>query len=406
LTQKDERSELIVCPYCASHVNVSAEERAVLGKGPSRKWKFALEIGDSWRGKQFRYEVIARLAYIEDGDESEAVRDYLLYNPRRGAIWLSEYQGRYSLFRTTHVMPLGGAAAAFSRERGQTLQTADGRAWVCEGTGEYELAYVDGALPWLARVGDKTEYAEFAGKSGTGARYEAQKIQNEIEFGEGEPLTLSQVRERLGKTDFQKGKEPPPLPDAATARRFYRGLKAAAFVAILLNLVLAFWASGKGQVVLAGHFSEGEISGETLSAPFEVKKAGDIVEIDAWPSPSLDNAWMALDIALVKGEDRVVHVADADMSYYHGTEGGESWSEGSGSESIYVKVPEPGIYHVLVHGASAPGDTETADSSLHGLDIRVRDGVRLARWHVIAAVLALVVLVAALAGQDKWKARG
>ena len=54
LTQKDERSELIVCDYCGSRLDVSREEMAVLGQGGGKDVDFAVKVGDS-----FRYRVCA-----------------------------------------------------------------------------------------------------------------------------------------------------------------------------------------------------------------------------------------------------------------------------------------------------------------------------------------------------------
>ena len=90
---------------------------------------------------------------------------YLLFHPRRGPMWLSDYRGRFTLTRTTHVMPV---ESALDRKRGAVLQTHDKRKWVCQETGVYRLDYVDGALPWLARKGDVVAYAEFVDAPGKG----------------------------------------------------------------------------------------------------------------------------------------------------------------------------------------------------------------------------------------------
>ena len=109
LTIKNERSELVVCDYCGSHLDVTQDEQKVLGKGGAQKFSFSLALGDSFRYQAARYEIIARLAYDEDftGDDSDLTREYLLYNPRKGSLWLGEYQHQYSLSSASHVMPKG-----------------------------------------------------------------------------------------------------------------------------------------------------------------------------------------------------------------------------------------------------------------------------------------------------------
>ena len=164
LSIKDERAELVVCEYCGSHLDVSAAERKVVGRKSADQPFFPLQLGDSFRYRSARYEVIARLAYIEDGDIAEMTREYLLYHPRRPCCWLGEYQGHYSLTTTTHVMP---RTDPFDIGRGGKLTTHDDKTWIAEGRGTYELYYVDGALPWVASVGDRLAYAEFAEEAAT-----------------------------------------------------------------------------------------------------------------------------------------------------------------------------------------------------------------------------------------------
>ena len=43
----------------------------VLGKGAEREWRFPSAVGDSFQHRGVRFEVIARLALLEDGDATE-----------------------------------------------------------------------------------------------------------------------------------------------------------------------------------------------------------------------------------------------------------------------------------------------------------------------------------------------
>ena len=79
LTVKDEQSQMVVCEYCGSQLDVSATEQTVLGKGLANKPYFPLELGDSFHYKATRFEVISRMAFIEDNDISEMTKEYLLY---------------------------------------------------------------------------------------------------------------------------------------------------------------------------------------------------------------------------------------------------------------------------------------------------------------------------------------
>jgi hypothetical protein len=56
-----------------------------------------------------------------------------------------------------------------------------------------------------------------------------------------------------------------------------------------------------------------------------------------------------------------------DISYYHGYSGGESWSEGSTSESELLMFPEAGNYRILLQGVSGVGE-----QSVHTMQTSVK----------------------------------
>lgn len=382
LKVKDERSELVVCPYCSAHLELSRTELRVLGIGAKTDVGFQLEIGDSFRHQGARYEVVARLAFIEDGDPTEMTRQYFLYNPYAGPLWLSEYKGVFDLSTASHVMPQGDP---FALSKGQTLATYDGRAWICADQGEYELHYVDGALPWIARAGDRVRYAEFVDQASSGERYEATAYQNEREYARGWTLSASQVEQATGKSLGGGMQAAPPVAgpsdfDPSSKKAAMRGstwlMIAAAVVAVALvfHFIAGMVVKDSGNRVTRWKVPASSLTGESLSEPFGVSGGGNNIRIELL-AYDLDNAWMAVDAALVKDEDKVLHVFDRDISYYHGVEGGESWSEGANYETAYVKMPEQGTYRMLLHGVSARGNVETASQALHDLTVEVYDGV-------------------------------
>ena len=147
-------------------------------------------------------------------------------------MWLGEYQGHYSLTEPTHVMAAGDP---FAKTRGAVLKTHDGREWVAEDSGTYTLIHVDGALPWIAQVGDTIQYAEFVDKAGKGEIYEAQRIENQIEFAVGKPLPIDVVGRAFGRSDLVRETKAAPAADTADRRKWYLRLILLAAAFILLN---------------------------------------------------------------------------------------------------------------------------------------------------------------------------
>ena len=398
LSVKDERAELVVCEFCGSHLDVSATERKVVGRKTDRQPFFPLKLGDSFRYRSARFEVLARLAFIEDGDAEEMTRTYLLYHPRRPSCWLGEYQGNYGLTETSHVMP---QKDPFTVGRGGKLKTHDGREWVSEGRGTYELYYVDGALPWLAAVGDRSDYAEFAEADGTGRIYEAKRIENQIEFGHGRRLDLEMVRRATRKPDLGTTLKPVATEDTALVRRRYVQVMLAAALALVINALAALFCSMLGTEVLQEKFSAEELTEGVYSGSFPLAGDGAAARITA--HTGLSNAWMTLEAALVREDDMMVHNYESNIEYYHGRSGGESWTEGSRNKSVMVRIPDAGNYRLFVMAVSAKGNANRAQRALHGAHLTVTDGALPWSKFAVAAGISFFILIITFILYSKWK---
>jgi hypothetical protein len=388
LTVKDEHAELIVCDYCGSHLAVTSTEQKVLGKGSKVKQKFPLNLGDNFRHRGLRFEIIGRMAFIEEGDYTEMTRQYLLYNPRAGTRWLDEYKGHYSLSQMTHVMP---KSDPFQCQSGMVLETHDDQEWVMEEAGIYELVYVDGALPWIAKIGDTVSYADFTEKSGSGKQYQVEKTHNEIEYSVGRPLDIEFMRRATGKQGLLK----PTVRriDMAAKRGVFMFAMIAGLLTLAVNGILLGITMTRGQEVLRQNIRAPALNGEAISKPFRIDS--NIIKVSTTAAPALNNEWMSLDLAIVDAAENVIHVYDQGLSYYHGWEGGEKWTEGSQTKSSYIKVPNPGQYRLLLHGVSARGNKNYSSSTSHGIQIRVIDGARRSTFFIGSIVITVLIMVGA-----------
>ena len=398
LTVKDEQSQMVVCEYCGSQLDVSATEQTVLGKGMANKPYFPLALGDAFHHKATRFEVISRMAYIEDNDISEMTKEYLLYNPRRGTMWLAEYGGHYSISYPAHVMPVKDP---FDVGRGDVIKTHDGNQWVTEGKGTYELHYVDGALPWVAKTGDRVQYAEFAEKSGSDRRYEAQRIGTQIEYGLGRAMPLETVRRATRKPELGKETATKPLEDTAKKRKGYLQIMTIALVAAIINGLLAYVCYRSGTLVYGQSVGPLELTKGVMTQPFQLRGNGKITKISV--HAPLDNAWMSLETAIVRSDGMAVHAYEDNIEYYHGRSGGESWSEGSRSGSVLVKIPDPGQYRLFIQAVSAHGNASRANRALHGLRVEVRDRALPAGKFTFAGGLCLAIFILTAVLFAKWK---
>jgi hypothetical protein len=85
-----------------------------------------------------------------------------------------------------------------------------------------------------------------------------------------------------------------------------------------------------------------------FSEPFELQGNRN-VEITA--TAPVANSWMSIDVDLINDKNNEVESVPLDVEYYSGVEGGESWSEGSNSNSAILSALPQGRYTLRVEGS-------------------------------------------------------
>lgn len=81
------------------------------------------------------------------------------------------------------------------------------------------------------------------------------------------------------------------------------------------------------------------------SAPMTIRVHSDI-----------NNSWAAVQVVLVNEITNEAEIAAKDIEYYHGSSGGESWSEGNTSETFNICGVEAGRYHLVLTPQKPPED--------------------------------------------------
>ena len=91
-----------------------------------------------------------------------------------------------------------------------------------------------------------------------------------------------------------------------------------------------------------------------------------------------DNSWAYYDVVVYRGEDPHASLGKQ-ISYYHGYEGGESWSEGSTSTRAYFKLEEPGTYRIGIEADGGTGERGGENGTSTSLNVMVLGVTR--RWN-------------------------
>ncbi len=374
-TPGQEEVVTAVCTSCGTQLELSPAGLIAIGQNP-RNWTFPFAVGHKATLQGEQYEVVGRL--VHDEGWGEYTREYLLWGPKAGYRWLEEYEGNYVLMRPTQIGP---SKAIVDTSWPRSKVDVGGRIWTCFERGESSLAFVDGALPWLAKVGDRSKYVDYIDPP---RMYSVETSRTELERFIGEHVDSQALYAAFGKSDQYV---PPLTVGPATPMFLTPGRKVAMWVGwlfVALNAVAVFGTLGDGSALLETSLSPDDVAaGEWTSPSFEVPEGATVMGLAV--STTLDNGWLALDTELLTGEgedEEVVGYASAEVAYYHGYEGGESWSEGNRKKTKLFKAPPGGTYRV---GLTMEGDQSPV------VTVSVTTGNRLTRYPLMMLLLSLLV---------------
>jgi hypothetical protein len=361
---KDDAARMTTCGHCYAVLELTGQEQSVLAFGRTAPVAYSLRIGERLRIHGASYEVIARICFIEDGDLSEQTLQYYLYNPRRSPLFLDEYQGSWTLSHRTRVRPYESILDA----QVYSFRTYDGRSWRFSERGTYEVYHVEGALPYVLKVGDRIAYAE--GVSGA-EHFEAERTEGEIEYGRGRAVAPAELASWLGR----------PQPNAQMGRAAYKPASSLPFFAAVLLagftvvvgmglFVMSCSSAGSGREVMRTSASLLELGNNPMSEPFVIAHDDTLVRVHL--SAPLDNAWMDARLALVENDgDTVLHVDGTDLEYYSGYDSEGRWTEGNPDGDVYFMVPDAGTYRLMLGGVSGYGEDAFATGANHPLSATV-----------------------------------
>jgi len=413
LLLKDERTVQRVCDHCGSLLELTETEQKVLERRSSAASGVAYEIGLQERLAidGVTYEVIARVCLIEDGDVEDQTHQYYLYNPRHRPLWLSVYGGAWDLSWRTRVRLERDPFA----EDSDYIGSYDGRWWERMEVGETEVWHIDGALPYTLRTGDRSSYSDLSLDGDLGTAFEVVRTADEIEYGEGRSVAVTDVARWLGRPIGGVGgssSESVPVRKSPRGALFMIAASAALVCVGLVTMECKSHESGR----LAARFTADpqDLQANALTPSFPVTQEEDTLRLRV--VAPLDNAWMYSQLAVVEADgDTVIHVTDLELSYYHGVSGGESWSEGTNWADVFVQLEEPGEYRLLLGGTSGYGE-QTSAVAQHSVTVEVYtgaedmraafDGLIGAIGIAIIAALLLVVAVQMLGSRGRRVAWG
>jgi len=121
-----------------------------------------------------------------------------------------------------------------------------------------------------------------------------------------------------------------------------------------------------------------------FSGPIEIKDGHQNLALTL--EAPVNNAWLALEGALVSETTGVAELFLVESSFYHGVDGGESWAEGAQADTVFLSAVPAGTYVLRL----AP-EWEGRVPPVRNIDVRLHQGVL--RWLYPGLALLAILIV-------------
>ena len=331
-----------VCESCRTILDTSDPNVARIVQAQSMEpVEKTIPHGERCKIDGFDWQVLGfqqRAIFVEG--QRYAWQEYVLFQPYKGFRYLTDYQGHWNFVRPLQVLPdeSGFRGVEFNQQRYKAFQVA-----------EATTAVVLGEFPWRVKAGEQASVHDFVrppfalSKEVTG---------NEINWSHSRYVGAVEIQQAFGgRVNF-----PPstgvysnqPNPHEGKPGRYW--MTFLLFLLGLLGLFSLFLAIHREKEVFAhsGTFRPAQVSEQSF-----VTKMFDIsgwlstavkVDIDS----DVNQNWSSFAIALINEETGVAYDFGKAVSYYYGSEEGESWVEGSQKASETIPSVKPGRYYLRV----------------------------------------------------------
>lgn len=355
-----DKTERVTCPNCGSLLDLGEGKlRFLTALAP--KVKPTIPLGSEG---VFEGATLTVIGFMQRSVEFSGVRyyweEYLLYNPRVGFRWLVRSDDHWSFIQAVPPgeVSVSGRNAQFRGKRYKLFQDATAR-----------VEHVVGEFYWKVTVGELIRAADYIRppemlsreismapsvfgsqepeprqSGGRRKRKKAQAVETgEINWSFG----LYIARRDIEKTFGVKGL-PKPSTIAPNQPFPHKGIYKywLVLLAITLFVGLIIMATGSRRQVFQQTFqvepmAEAERPQVIFTEPIELRPRQNI-RVSA--NSNVNNSWLYIDGDFISDETGMVQQFAIPVEYYHGVDGGESWSEGDRTPYVYVSALPAGKY--------------------------------------------------------------
>ncbi|HEV2836903.1 MAG TPA: DUF4178 domain-containing protein [Pyrinomonadaceae bacterium] len=350
-----DKTERVTCPNCNSLLDVNQGQLEYLKSLEPPSFQPLIPIGstgDVPEGKMTVIGAMQRSVTIEGVQYFWT--EYLLYHPQIGFRWLVHSDNHWNYVRA---VPPG--------EVNESLKFAQygGKNYRIFQDAQAQVECVLGEFYWKVEAGEKVRGVDYVAPpymlskevstiyiSDPEDPSKQKRAAGEINWSLGTYVTVPQMEKAFSVKDL-------PTPANIAPNQPYKHWWVykywLAFLGVLvLAGLLAFITSGSthdvfSQTVTLPPLPNADGTQVFFSQPFELAGRRNIRIVGDAP---VQNTWVYLEGDLINDETGVVQSFPIDISYYQGVEDGESWTEGSQSDSAYTSAMPAGRYILRLEG--------------------------------------------------------
>jgi len=380
-----------VCPSCLSILDASTPEfqiRQVYDSKVRIEPKIPLGSRGTFHGVVYELIGFQQRTYESDG-ESFSWDEYLLFNPYKGFLYLSEYAGHWNVIRVQSRIPERITA------RGRVGWAIDGRRFAAFDSMQAETSYVIGEFPWKVWRGETAACEDFIAPP---FMLSSETTPGETTWSLGEYWTGAQIWQAFkltGSPPFTVGifaNQPSPhAGKTGSAWRMWLWFNVALFALMtIFNLTKAnHQVFHDDYVYISGKSNDSSF----VTPTFELTGANKNVAVRS--HASVDNNWIYFNYALINDQTGQTYDFGREVSYYHDSDG----SEGSRDDKVVIPDVPAGRYYLRVE----PEMSRSAPSTRYEISV-VRD-VPIYSYFWIAAGLLLIPPIGSWFRSNQFEAR-
>ncbi len=335
-----ENTVTVACGQCGAVLDAKDPNLRILARYRTQAAippRIPLGTRGTFSGTPFELIGFLRRRIRVDG-QSYSWSEYLLFNSFKGFRWLTEYEGHWALLGPAQPVPTmvapstGGPYAGREYRHFQSAQA--------------EVTYVLGEFTWQVQVGEMATVRDYICPPYV---LSAEQTGKERVWSQGQYLEPEEVWQA-----FKAGGDPPPRKGIGSCQPNPVGRPGAwwgAFgillaAALLVQIVSGSRCADRQALDVSYRVQSSDPEKGKVTEPFVLEGRTSNLQIKT--DTDLDNNWTYFHLALISLDGGAIREFGREVSWYHGVDDGESWSEGAASDTVVVGAVPPGRYCLRV----------------------------------------------------------